>query len=84
MTPTPDDDEPDLPPLAHRVRLNDDGSFDELVVSTPKGDALIHAEMMDRRAIFVSIGPMSIWAWVNEEGVVEITGTETCEGNADR
>lgn len=66
-------------PLAHRINLNDDGSFDELVVSAPKGDALIHAEMMDRRSIFVSIGPIRLWAYVNADGVAEITHTETDE-----
>lgn len=73
-----DDEDGEVEPtrLAHRINLNDDGSFDELVVHAVKGDALVHVEMMDRRAVFVSIGSMRLWAFVNDDGVVEITVTE--------
>lgn len=65
--------------LPWRVQSNDEGGFDELVVGG-RGvgvDALIHAEMMSDRSIFVSIGPLCIWAHVTKSGRVKVTHTKT-------
>ena len=46
--------------LAWRLNKDDDGGFDEIVVGMGLAghQALLHAEMMNARDIFVSIGPM--------------------------
>lgn len=60
-----------------RVQSNDDGGFDELVVHYGgREGCLIHAEMMDQRSIFVSVGDLCIWAHVDRKGRVVVTGTE--------
>ncbi len=60
-----------------RVQSNDAGDFDELVVHYGgKEGCLIHAEMMTDRSIFVSIGPLSVWAYVDAKGVAHVSGTE--------
>lgn len=60
-----------------RVQSNDDGGFDELVVHYGgKHGCLIHAEMMNDREIFVSVGDLAIWAHVDKAGRVVVTGTE--------
>ena len=59
-----------------RVQSSDDGEFDELAV-TYGNECLIHAEMMDSKSIYVSVGPISIWAYVDKDGVVRISDTET-------
>jgi hypothetical protein len=63
--------------LRWRVQSNHEGGFDELVVSANvKGDALIHAEMMNDRDIFVSVGEVNIWACVDARGRVRVTSVE--------
>ena len=66
--------------LDWRIQESTDGGFDELVVYADgkkgKNPALIHAEMMNKRDIFVSIGSLRIWATV-ERGVARVTHTET-------
>ena len=64
--------------LAWRLNKDDDGGFDEIVVGMGLAghQALLHAEMMNARDIFVSIGPMRIWATVRRDGTVEVTNTE--------
>lgn len=64
--------------LKWRVQSDDEGGFDEIAV-TSKAGCLIHAEMMDERSIFVSIGSHRVWAYVNKQGVVKVTGTEDDE-----
>lgn len=66
-------------PLRWRVQSNDEGGFDELVVSVPAGLALVHAEMMSRRSIFVSVGDINVWACV-KKGKVVVTGIENNSG----
>ena len=63
--------------LKWRVQSDMNG-FDELVVSAATGakECLIHAEMMSGRDIFVSIGPLRVWATVRRDGTVEVTNTE--------
>ncbi len=63
--------------LEWRIQESPDGGFDELVVFAGKGPALIHAEMMNKRDIFVSIGPLRIWATVGKDGIATVTATET-------
>ena len=65
--------------LAWRLNKDDDGGFDEIVVGMGLAghQALLHAEMMNTRDIFVSIGSLRIWAHVNRKGEVVVTGTET-------
>lgn len=62
--------------LRWRVQSDDDGGFDELVVSSNKGNALVHAEMMTKTAIFVSVGTVNLWAYVNKDGKVIVTSME--------
>ncbi len=70
--------------LRWRVQSNNDGGFDELVVTNDKEHGcLIHAEMMNDRAIYVSVGDLCIWAHVDKEGRVRVTHTEDC-GDADK
>lgn len=68
--------------LPWRVQSNDDGGFDELVVGgRVKGNTcLIHAEMMNRRAIFVSVGELRVWAHVEKDGTVKVTMIENETG----
>jgi hypothetical protein len=63
-------------PLRWRVQSKDDGGFDELVVSAGKGDALVHAEMMSDREIFVSVGELRVWAYVDKRGKAVVTMIE--------
>jgi hypothetical protein len=65
-------------PLEWRVKSGPEGGFDELVVHgrATTGPALIHAEMMDERSIFVSIGHLKVWAHVGRDGVARVTMTE--------
>lgn len=65
-------------PLRWRLSTDDDGAFDELVVHGrgPGRHALLHAEMMDRRSIFVSVGGVCLWATVGRDGHVRVTGAE--------
>lgn len=68
---------PRAKPLSWRVQSNDEGGFDELVVrGRARGECLIHAEMMNDRAIFVSVGDYMIWAHVNKQGKVVVTHKE--------
>lgn len=64
------------PRLKWRVQ-SDLGGFDEIVLTTSRpGGCLLHAEMMDRRAIFVSIGELRVWAHVDDEGRAVVTMIE--------
>lgn len=67
-----------MKPLPWRMQTDDTGGFDELVVRSlvTKAPCLIHAEMMDERSIFVTIGPMRVWAHVGKNGRVRITMLE--------
>jgi hypothetical protein len=65
--------------LSWRVNAPD-GEFDELVVYSKKGDALVHAEMMTDRAIFVSVGALNVWAYVKKDGTVKVTAIENETG----
>ncbi len=69
---------PRAKPLSWRMQTGVDGGFDELVVSARarKSPCLIHAEMMDDRAIFVSVGHIAIWAHVGRDGVARVTHME--------
>lgn len=72
-----DPEDEDLPPLKWRLNSDPLTGFDEVVVhSTRPDEVLLHAEMMDRRSIFVSIGDLCVWAGVNPRGNVEISGIE--------
>lgn len=64
-------------PLAYRFKADDVTGFDELVVKSGKPNGvLIHAEMMDERGIFVSVGDVRIWAYINKKGEAVVTGIE--------
>lgn len=52
------------------------GGFGELVVDTGSGPSLLHAEMVDKRSIFVRVGPVCIWAYVGRSGKVYVTHIE--------
>lgn len=78
MTRRPKDrtaDERQPAPLRWRVQSDDGGGFDELAVSAGGREALVHAEMMDRRSIFVSVGGVRVWAHVYR-GKVKVTMIE--------
>lgn len=63
--------------LKWRMQSTPEG-FDELVVGVALkgGECLIHAEMMNNRSIFVTIGDMKIWAHVDKDEEVVITHIE--------
>lgn len=65
--------------LRWRVQSDDEGGFDELVVAAGVRGALVHAEMMTRRSIFVSIGDLRVWAHV-KRGKVVVTMIENETG----
>lgn len=69
-------------PLPWRVQSDDEGGFDELVVGgRVKGNTcLIHAEMMNRRSIFVSVGGLNVWAHINKDGQAVVTLIENNTG----
>ncbi len=63
--------------LPWRVQSGPEGDFDELVVhSLDGGPCLIHAEMMNERSIFVTVGDLAIWAYVDKGGHAKVTNTE--------
>lgn len=67
--------------LRWRVQSGSDGGFDELVVtSDEKGGCLVHAEMMSKRSIFVSVGELRVWAHVDTKGVAHVTMIENDSG----
>lgn len=69
--------------LRWRVQSTSDGGFDELVVASDKakrGGCLIHAEMMNAREIFVSVGELRIWAHIDKKGVARVTMIENDTG----
>ncbi len=59
-------------------RVQDDGAkgFDELVVGIGGKPCLIHAEMMSKDSIFVTVGHLAIWAHVDKQGNAEVVETE--------
>lgn len=64
-------------PLRWRVQSNNDGGFDELAVSSgKKAGCLVHAEMMNDRSIFVSVGDLRVWAYVDKRGKAVVTMIE--------
>lgn len=67
----------DAKPLRYRINADPVAGFDEVVVhSTRPDEILLHAEMMSPRSIWVSVGDLCIWAFVNDEGRVEISDME--------
>ncbi len=68
--------------LPWRVQSDDEGGFDELVVGgRVKGNTcLIHAEMMNRRSIFVSVGELRVWAHIDKNGQAVVTLIENDTG----
>ncbi len=67
-------------PLKWRVQSDLTG-FDEIVVTTnDPGGCLLHAEMLDRRTIFVSVGEVRLWAHINDKGKATVTMVEDDKG----
>ncbi len=63
-------------PLKWRVQSDLTG-FDEIVVTTgDPGGCLLHAEMLGGKTIFVSVGPVRLWAHINDKGVATVTMVE--------
>ncbi len=62
--------------LPWRIQSNPDTGFDELVVGIGGNPCLIHAEMMDERSIFVTVGDLAIWATADKHGRTKVTHTE--------
>lgn len=68
--------------LFWRVQSDEDGGFDELVVKSrrQKGGVLIHAEMMNSKAIYVDVAGVRIWAHVDRQGHARATMIENESG----
>lgn len=66
--------------LNWRFTSGGDGRFDEFLLSVDRGESLVHAEMMGKRSIFVTVGDAKIWASVTDDGKVVVTGFEAPEG----
>jgi len=62
--------------LPWRVQSGPEGDFDELVVGMGGRPCLIHAEMMNERSIFVTVGDLAIWAFVDKDGNAKVSNTE--------
>ncbi len=70
--------------LPWRFQTNDDTGFDELVVGKGSFPCLLHAEMMNRRSIFVTVANLSIWAYVDKHGKAHVTDIEDNSGRFGR
>jgi hypothetical protein len=64
------------PFISHRVGLDDEGSLDEIFVSTGSL-CWLHLEHMGGREWFLGIGSRALWILVGTDGEVRITGEET-------
>jgi len=83
---------------AWRVQSNEDGTFDEIVVSlgpqarpnrnrhgaalTPSGGFMLHAEMCDERSCFIDVAGFCLWVFKDDKGIVRITMAEDRRNNA--
>lgn len=61
-----------------RWRVNDDGAkgFDEIVVGIGQNPCLLHAEMMSKDAMFVTVGHLAIWVRIDKNGNAVVQETE--------
>lgn len=50
-----------MKPLRWRVQSDDSGGFDEIVVTSHKGPAVLHAEALSERSWFISVAGFAIW-----------------------
>ena len=62
--------------LPWRVQSGPEDEFDELVVGMGGRPCLIHAEMLNERSIFVTVGDLAIWAYVDKHGDAHVSNTE--------
>lgn len=62
--------------LPWRMQTDGQSGFDELVVGIGGRPCLIHAEMMNERSIFVTVGDLAIWATADKHGNTKVTNTE--------
>ncbi len=62
--------------LPWRFQTDAATGFDELVVGIGGRPCLLHAEMMNERSIFVTVGDLAIWATADKHGNTKVTHTE--------